>query len=71
MVPILNLEGNKDYKDENIKIDIDLIKKNEKKVKDLGGLFILELKDMKVEELIISYVVEQVDKEILEALFFI
>ena len=37
----IKLGGNKNYKDENIKIDINLIKENEKKVKDLGGLFIL------------------------------
>ena len=37
----IKLGGNKDFKEDGIKIDLDEYKKNESKVKNLGGLFII------------------------------
>jgi hypothetical protein len=44
--------------------------KENKIVKELGGLFVLEQNVMKQEELITNYVDEQDDKEILETRSF-
>ena len=54
-IKILILEGQNSDDIEKIKID-------ETKVKDLGGCLSLELRDTKVEELIINYVEELEDK---------
>ena len=50
----IKLGGNKDFIGETNEVNFNDYKKNEIKVKDLGVFLLLVLKDMKVEELIIS-----------------
>ena len=50
----IKLGGNKDYSEDGIVNDVNEFKKNESKVKDLGGLFIKAPNGMKVDVLIIN-----------------
>ena len=68
----IKLGGNKDFIEEGKINDIEKIKKDETKVKRLGGLCsLLEQKDMKADELTISLEVEQEDKETREVQYFL
>ena len=67
----IKLGGNKDFVEEGIKTDIDKIKKDEAKVKELGGLFIIGTERHESRRIDNQLREDLEDRVMREALYFI